>query len=329
MFKGVISTSLVATLLALLMTSCYSIDGDSQDSQSTAVGKDGKPTAEAAKSTDSKETLMTEEELLTVLSPDANGPVTMDSNPNAVASGVALSDKLESVPQARNAVIGAADPYASVHESEVSSSAPSLLDDFEDVAQDPASVASGEAGATVSAGEAALSSAAVANATAGSAALNQQNTPIYSVKEVGHYQKDGACSLALHSEASGLARALVKELAARLRNEYGSIYVAQSIIDRDYQDCIQDLSTALQEGLYGSKSFQLVAGTNSLRNVVSQNIGSATILPNLIYHCRASKIPYLVISQVRKTGDKAALTIRIIRTEDGITLAQTYRRLSQ
>ena len=102
-----------------------------------------------------------------------------------------------------------------------------------------------------------------------------------------------------------------------------------TIIDREYEDCVSDLSSAIQDGLVGNASFEVVPATTNLNNIIAQNIGSATILPSMIHQCRAADIPYLVVSQIRKTGDKAALTLRIIRTSDGITLNQVYRRLSQ
>ena len=246
-------------------------------------------------------------ELLGGLSSDAIGPYDMSSNPNAVRQGVALSGRLEKAPLPNNAMLGAADPYSSVNEielEETSSDDGSLL-------QVSAPVASAGAGAGAGAG-------------AANTAASTSDNYVSSVRELGGID---SCSVKLNTEASGLARALIKELALRLRNESGNIYVAPTIIDSEYQDCVEDLSTALQDGLVGSTSFYLVPATTNLNNVIAQNIGSATILPNLIHQCRASAIPYLVVSQVKKAGDKAALTIRIIRTEDGITLSQTFRRL--
>ena len=250
-------------------------------------------------------------QMLGGLSSDAIGPYDMSSNPNAVRQGVALSGRLEKAPLPNNAMLGAADPYSSVNEielEETSSDDGSLLQ-----VSAPVAAASPVAGAGAGAGAGAANTAA-----------STSDNYVSSVRELGGID---SCSVKLNTEASGLARALIKELALRLRNESGNIYVAPTIIDSEYQDCVEDLSTALQDGLVGSTSFYLVPATTNLNNVIAQNIGSATILPNLIHQCRASAIPYLVVSQVKKAGDKAALTIRIIRTEDGITLSQTFRRL--
>lgn len=137
------------------------------------------------------------------------------------------------------------------------------------------------------------------------------------------------CSTELHSEATGIARTLARELATRLRKESGSIYVAPTIVDREYKGCVGNLSTAIQDGLSTSDNFQVNAGNINLSNISAQNAGSATILPTIIHQCRASNIPYVVVSQIKKSGDKAALSLRIVKTADGITLGQTYRRLSQ
>ncbi len=229
-------------------------------------------------------------QMLGGLSSDAIGPYDMSSNPNAVRQGVALSGRLEKAPLPNNAMLGAADPYSSVNEielEETSSDDGSLLQ-----VSAPVAAASPVAGAEYGAG-------------AANTAASTTDNYVSSVRELGGID---SCSVKLNTEASGLARALIKELALRLRNESGNIYVAPTIIDSEYQDCVEDLSTALQDGLVGSTSFYLVPATTNLNNVIAQNIGSATILP-------------------KKAGDKAALTIRIIRTEDGITLSQTFRRL--
>ena len=47
---------------------------------------------------------------------DASGPISMETDPNAVRSGVALSSNLELAPGTINAQLGAADPYSSVTE---------------------------------------------------------------------------------------------------------------------------------------------------------------------------------------------------------------------
>ncbi len=232
----------------------------------------------------------------------ADGMLTMQNNPQQVSSNVALSGNLEQAPTGNNTQLGAADPYLSVNESAVSGGIAT--------------------GGLVFDANAMQQQQRIDNAAP---------PPRTTVSELAGYeeQQNGACSVTLHTEASGVARTLIKELAGRLRSESGSIYVAPTIVDREYEDCVGDLSIALQDGLLSANQFNIVPATTNLNNIISQNIGSSTILPSLIHQCRASDIPYLVVSQIRKTGDKAALTLRIIRTNDGITLSQTFRRLSQ
>ncbi len=245
---------------------------------------------------------------------DASGPLSMETDPSAVRAGVALSSNLEPAPGTINAQLGAADPYSSVSETEVG--------------PDYGNVLNGAVNA-----EGANNRLGLAHNTqpVGAAAPNYEQvnvTPVLSVNEARGLD-DGSCSMTLHYEASGLARSLIAELAGRLRSEQGKIFVGPTIIDREYEDCVSDLSSAIQDGLVGNASFEVVPATTNLNNIIAQNIGSATILPSMIHQCRAADIPYLVVSQIRKTGDKAALTLRIIRTTDGITLNQVYRRLSQ
>ena len=308
-------SSLAITLtLALGLSGCQSLDilksDHSKDTpiKNAEVGVTQKTTQDNSSNQEyEKAPDLSGAELLGGLSSDAIGPYDMSSNPNAVRQGVALSGRLEKAPLPNNAMLGAADPYSSVNEIEL-----------EETSSDDGSLLQ------VSAPVAAASPVAGAGAGAANTAVSTTDNYVSSVRELGGID---SCSVKLNTEASGLARALIKELALRLRNESGNIYVAPTIIDSEYQDCVEDLSTALQDGLVGSTSFYLVPATTNLNNVIAQNIGSATILPNLIHQCRASAIPYLVVSQVKKAGDKAALTIRIIRTEDGITLSQTFRRL--
>lgn len=308
-------SSLAITLtLALGLSGCQSLDilksDHSKDTpiKNAEVGVTQKTTQDNSSNQEyEKAPDLSGAELLGGLSSDAIGPYDMSSNPNAVRQGVALSGRLEKAPLPNNAMLGAADPYSSVNEIEL-----------EETSSDDGSLLQ------VSAPVANASAVASAGTGAANTAASTSDNYVSSVRELGGID---SCSVKLNTEASGLARALIKELALRLRNESGNIYVAPTIIDSEYQDCVEDLSTALQDGLVGSTSFYLVPATTNLNNVIAQNIGSATILPNLIHQCRASAIPYLVVSQVKKAGDKAALTIRIIRTEDGITLSQTFRRL--
>lgn len=322
-------SSLAITLtLALGLSGCQSLDilksDHSKDTpiKNAEVGVTQKTTQDNSSNQEyEKAPDLSGAEMLGGLSSDAIGPYDMSSNPNAVRQGVALSGRLEKAPLPNNAMLGAADPYSSVNEielEETSSDDGSLLQ-----VSAPVAMASPVAGAEYGAG-ASAGAEAVAGAGAANTAASTTGNYVSSVRELGGID---SCSVKLNTEASGLARALIKELALRLRNESGNIYVAPTIIDSEYQDCVEDLSTALQDGLVGSTSFYLVPATTNLNNIIAQNIGSATILPNLIHQCRASAIPYLVVSQVKKAGDKAALTIRIIRTEDGITLSQTFRRL--
>lgn len=267
------SLLLSAFTVSIALSGCQSVD-------SLLKGSDAKSTEVKAAEVGVSEK---QPEVLGSLATDAMGPYDMSTNPEAVRQGVALSDRLESAPQANNALLGAAQSYAGVSEVELEGN----LENTQVVAPAPQELYE-------------------------PLAVESTSSP---------------CSTTLNTEASGQARALIKEIAARLRNEGGNIYVAPTIIDNEYQDCIGNLATAIEDGLVGSQTFTLVSATSNLNNVISQNIGSATILPSLIHQCRASAIPYLVVSQVKKTGDKAALTLRIIRTEDGITLSQTFRRL--
>ena len=325
----------VLSALALLVSSlsgCNSID----DMLSGANKNDPAPKAEAAVSEQEKKQAdgyenapdMANAEMLG-LSPDAYGPVTMETNPNAVRKNVALSDRLEDASFSNNAMLGSADPYSSVSEVQGTvEGGETLLTGYD---QMPSQQIDGMSGAAMQQGNQGMlaqnQQQGINPSQNGMYQQQQQNNrPYVAVEELS---TNSSCSTSLNAEATGLARALIKELSARLRAESGNMYVAPTIVDREYQDCIRDLSYSIEDGLADSQTFTVVPATTNLSNIISQNIGSATILPNLIHQCRASSIPYLVVSQIKKTGGKAALTLRIIRTEDGITLSQTFRRLSE
>lgn len=339
----------VLSALALLVSSlsgCNSID----DMLSGANKNDPAPKAEAAVSEQEKKQAdgyenapdMANAEMLG-LSPDAYGPVTMETNPNAVRKNVALSDRLEDASFSNNAMLGSADPYSSVSEVQGTvEGGETLLTGYD---QMPSQHIDGMSGAAMQQGNQGMlaqnqqqgMNSSQNGMNPSQIGMNQSQNGMYQQQQqnnrpyvaVDELSTNSSCSTSLNAEATGLARALIKELSARLRAESGNMYVAPTIVDREYQDCIRDLSYSIEDGLADSQTFTVVPATTNLSNIISQNIGSATILPNLIHQCRASSIPYLVVSQIKKTGGKAALTLRIIRTEDGITLSQTFRRLSE
>lgn len=339
----------VLSALALLVSSlsgCNSID----DMLSGANKNDPAPKAEAAVSEQEKKQAdgyenapdMANAEMLG-LSPDAYGPVTMETNPNAVRKNVALSDRLEDASFSNNAMLGSADPYSSVSEVQGTvEGGETLLTGYD---QMPSQQIDGMSGAAMQQGNQGMlaqnqqqgMNSSQNGMNPSQIGMNQSQNGMYQQQQqnnrpyvaVDELSTNSSCSTSLNAEATGLARALIKELSARLRSESGNMYVAPTIVDREYQDCIRDLSYSIEDGLADSQTFTVVPATTNLSNIISQNIGSATILPNLIHQCRASSIPYLVVSQIKKTGGKAALTLRIIRTEDGITLSQTFRRLSE
>ena len=339
----------VLSALALLVSSlsgCNSID----DMLSGANKNDPAPKAEAAVSEQEKKQAdgyenapdMANAEMLG-LSPDAYGPVTMETNPNAVRKNVALSDRLEDASFSNNAMLGSADPYSSVSEVQGTvEGGETLLTGYD---QMPSLQIDGMSGAAMQQGNQGMlaqnqqqgMNQSQNGMNPNQIGMNQSQNGMYQQQQqnnrpyvaVEELSTNSSCSTSLNAEATGLARALIKELSARLRAESGNMYVAPTIVDREYQDCIRDLSYSIEDGLADSQTFTVVPATTNLSNIISQNIGSATILPNLIHQCRASSIPYLVVSQIKKTGGKAALTLRIIRTEDGITLSQTFRRLSE
>lgn len=241
--------------------------------------------------------------------------INMSTSPDQVSQDVALSDHLQPAAATNNTQTGVAQAYDSVSEGEIEGDGVELLV-FDQNSQAAANMQGN-----------------VNNNLNGTYTGNYgyNNSPQGSNEFKQQYQQgnNGRCSLNLHQEASGVARVLIQELVTRLRTQPGDVFVAPTIVSQSYNECVKDLSLAIKDGLAQQNTLTVVPGTTNLNNVISQNIGSNTILPNLIHYSRAANIPYLITSQVRKTGDKAALTIRIIRTDDGITLSQTFRRLSE
>lgn len=313
-----LALSSVCLSLSVILSACQSIDLFNKNEPATQVDapvvdlKDSKQPQQPEKQYEQTPDL-SEAEVLSVnnqngIISDAstgyatnNQIINMQTAPDQVEQGVSLADNLEQAPTMGNAQTAAASSHDSVLESNETVNNQNLVFDQN--------------------------------------AINQPSgyIPPRPAPEVNNIQNqnpylqpatlDSACPTGIQNAANITANQLIKELVARLRANQGLIYVAPTIIDQEYSDCLTDLSPAIKIGLNNNQNFQLTSGNTNLNNVVSQNIGSATILPSLIHQCRAASIPYLVISQVKKSGENASLSIRIIRTEDGITLTQKYVRI--
>lgn len=313
--------SALAASLVLSLTACQTLEGltgigeePAHQSKPSVVGETQKtvkpaPKYEQAPDLSQGEELSFEQGSLS----NDTGVINMSTSPDTVRKDVALSDHLQAAPNSKNAQVGEANPYASVSEGEVEGDGGELL-----VFNQDASAAAAMQGNV---------NRNLNGTYQPNYGYNNSPQPVTSVPE--YRANNGRCSLNLQQEASGIARVLIQELVSRLRTEPGDVFVAPTTVSQDYNECVRDLSPSIKDGLIGNQVFSVVPGTTNLNNVISQNIGSNTILPNLIHYSRAARIPYLITSNIKKTGDKAALTIRIIRTEDGITLSQTFRRLSE
>ena len=138
-----------------------------------------------------------------------------------------------------------------------------------------------------------------------------------------------SCDLSLGSMASQQAARISAALAAKLAQPLGEVYVAPTIIPDEYLDCIDDLSAVIANSLAQSGKLQVVgaAASANVTQTISQNSGSATTLPLTIRTLRAANIPYLAVSSIRPLDDGCALTIRLVRVADGITLNQSFVKL--
>jgi hypothetical protein len=132
------------------------------------------------------------------------------------------------------------------------------------------------------------------------------------------------CPASLGSSAQSAAAELAKVLAGKLNIDKGAVFCAPTVIPDEYSDCISDVSSTVASGLAASGKFNM-ADSGSVQ--VAQNNGSSMLIPAYVRECRSSKIPYLAVTVVRKVGGKVSLTLRIIRTDTGVTLTQSYRRL--
>lgn len=137
------------------------------------------------------------------------------------------------------------------------------------------------------------------------------------------------CENVVVPDLEARATALTQRLAARLNVETGAAYLAPTAIPTVYQECVGDLRSAVRLGLNAANSplIPLESGSSQERGV-SQNAGSATVLPQLIRACRQQGIPYLVLSTLREVGGKAALTVRMVRIADGVTLSQGIEKVA-
>lgn len=321
-----LALSSVCLSLSLALSACQSLDGLlGKEESATKVETQVVDLNQANQNTNQKQYEQTPDlsgaEVLTVNTnqgglisdasigvnyPNANGQtINMQTAPDQVEQSVQLSDQLEQVNAMDNVQIAAVASHESALESEEVLSNQNITFDQNALNQNMADT-----------GYIPPRPAPQTNGVYNNNPYNQPAT------------LDSSCPANLQNSANILATQLIRELATRLRSDQGEIFIAPTIIDQEYTDCVRDLSPAIKVGLNNNPTFIVSAGNTNLSNVVSQNIGSATILPSLIHQCRIASIPYLVISQIKKTGDNASLSIRIIRTEDGITLTQKYVRIN-
>ena len=220
----------VLSALALLVSSlsgCNSID----DMLSGANKNDPAPKAEAAVSEQEKKQAdgyenapdMANAEMLG-LSPDAYGPVTMETNPNAVRKNVALSDRLEDASFSNNAMLGSADPYSSVSEVQGTvEGGETLLTGYD---QMPSQQIDGMSGAAMQQGNQGMlaqnqqqgMNPSPNGMNSSQIGMNQSQNGMYQQQQqnnrpyvaVDELSTNSSCSTSLNAEATGLARALIK-----------------------------------------------------------------------------------------------------------------------
>ncbi len=133
------------------------------------------------------------------------------------------------------------------------------------------------------------------------------------------------CDLRVAGDIVDKTRLLCARLVNRLQVDSGAAYAAPTAIPAKYSDCVPDLSPLINQTLRENERSSLIAIDDvSLLNRLQsdQSNPSESSIPKLIRLSRAHNVPYLVTSSIREVGGKAALTIRIIRVQDGVTLAQ-------
>lgn len=154
---------------------------------------------------------------------------------------------------------------------------------------------------------------------------SSNSQPVLTIPEYAQTQNlHGSCSDALNDKVQQAAKDLGAELGTKLKADSGSIYVAPTVIPDEYSDCVRDAAPSVKSTIENGGKFT-VAQTGGV--MVSQNIGSAVVIPSLIRECKKQSIPYLAYTLLAKRGGKVRLTLRIIRVNDGITLTQNYKNL--
>ncbi|NLK84789.1 MAG: hypothetical protein GX278_02355 [Aeromonadales bacterium] len=133
-------------------------------------------------------------------------------------------------------------------------------------------------------------------------------------------EKCGANNTAV---AQQVAYKIALKQAERLKSETGPIYIAPTVVPNKLQDCIGDLTDAINQALTNA-GIQTVVGSGV---DVSQNSGSSTVIPSLVRACKSTGVPLLNVSIIRTIGTNTVVTIRNIRVKDGITLVQNTTSL--
>lgn len=133
-----------------------------------------------------------------------------------------------------------------------------------------------------------------------------------------------SCDVNLQKRAKDIALELTGNLIERYNGPKEHVYVAATIINSKYSDCLADLKNEIVQALIQKPRLTVV---NDVNIADSYAAFSQSSIPNLIAQCRKNNIPHLVISNIKDSGNHITLNIRFIRVNDGITLFQSSKNI--
>lgn len=140
---------------------------------------------------------------------------------------------------------------------------------------------------------------------------------------------DSSCQVSTPLKAHEVAYQIAADLINRLQLQNSKILIAPTIIETSQQKCIGDLSFSINKALKLNSKLDILDASKSKDYIKTVKASaSARVIPELIRSCKNENIPYLISCSVRTINDTPAVSLRIIRTIDGITLSQSTKKIN-
>lgn len=102
-----------------------------------------------------------------------------------------------------------------------------------------------------------------------------------------------------------------------------AVYIAPYVVDAKYNDCINTINSDLYR-ILSANGYAPIKEQNS----ISQNLGSRSLIPSLIRHCRSQNIPYVLLGAIEEIRKAPNASLKIIDVKSGAILFNQNKKLN-